>query len=83
MRITRKLGSFEEKHLANGYKPTRRARFTVDNSIITDELKLPYLVRPDTKKAFHHFGTVYLTLEKLEVSMFTVSARDWQEEPSF
>jgi HSP20 family molecular chaperone IbpA len=83
VKITRRMGSFEEKHLANNYKATRRTRYAPDKLLVTDEVKLPYLVRPDVKKAFHHHGTVYLTLEKFEVSMFTVNSSDWQEQPSF
>jgi len=77
--VSRKVGVFESKNLVNKYKPLHLLRFTRDqiSQILTDEIALPCAVQPDRKIAYHHHGTVYLTIEKMETTVSNIRISDW------
>jgi hypothetical protein len=48
-----------------------------------DEIPLPYAVATDKKKAFFFHGTVYMTLEKMELPHIPLTSKDWLKDPTF
>jgi hypothetical protein len=51
--------------------------------VIVDEIPLPCVVVADKKKAYFFHGTVYVTLEKMDVPHVPVTANDWLKAPAF
>jgi HSP20 family molecular chaperone IbpA len=83
--IARKVGVFETKHLQAKYTPVHLLRFRNDqlNQIVTNEITLPFAVQPERKIAYHHHGTVYLTIEKMETTTSNLRLNDWSQSVVF
>eukprot|EP01114_Cavostelium_apophysatum_P024840 TRINITY_DN988_c0_g1_i3.p1 TRINITY_DN988_c0_g1~~TRINITY_DN988_c0_g1_i3.p1 ORF type:complete len:3117 (+),score=1304.77 TRINITY_DN988_c0_g1_i3:73-9423(+) len=83
--ITRKVAMFEEKHLTAKYKALQvnrhdRAKF---GQSVKEMISLPCAVLPNKKQAFHHHGTIFLTVEKLpEPTTNQISKSDFHSNPN-
>lgn len=83
--VSRRLGAFEKLYFSHRYKPIQLSRLDRDNLDMTvkQELALPCAVRPESKTAYHHHGTLYVTVEKLENPVFSLRREEFVTVPAF
>lgn len=83
--VSVKRALFECTYLQDKYSPVQLNRFTQKSLPFVHqfEIGLPFMVVPQQKKAFYHYGSVYLTLNKLEQEASSVVNTDWQNHPAF
>jgi len=83
--ISRRCGTFEEKHIGSKYKALSLQRIEKGKigQFIKDQIVLPCAVQPGRKQAFFHNGTVYLQLDRLTESYGELQFSDWMPTPNF